>query len=184
MKMHFLTFVFVPKHRDIEAAVAERLRPFGAEHPVAPWKKHLDRQEILRMASAYSTKPSNLSALASHMEDWNGGTGGIDENGLFALHTFNPDTKWDWYEIGGRWSVFPGNAMKASSLLRSPKLADILPHDFVTPDGRWHEVETFFPKGWMRGAFVRKTQKRWLSEFRKALAAFPDSVVVSVDRHC
>ena len=32
--------------------------------------------------------------------------GGIDDHGLYALTTYNRDAKWDWYEVGGRWSGF------------------------------------------------------------------------------
>ena len=38
-------------------------------------------------------------------EDWNGNAYRLDENGVWAVYsTYNPDSKWDWYAVGGRWS--------------------------------------------------------------------------------
>ena len=37
--------------------------------------------------------------------DWNGGTWRKDANGDWVeMSTYNPKSKWDWYQIGGRWS--------------------------------------------------------------------------------
>ena len=37
-------------------------------------------------------------------DDWNGNTWRKDENGVWAEYsTYNPDSKWDWYTVGGRW---------------------------------------------------------------------------------
>ena len=38
-------------------------------------------------------------------EDWNGNGWRKDENGVWAIYsTYNPDSKWDWYTVGGRWN--------------------------------------------------------------------------------
>ena len=31
---------------------------------------------------------------------------GVDEEGLYRLSTYNPQSKWDWYQVGGRWRGF------------------------------------------------------------------------------
>ncbi len=41
--------------------------------------------------------------LLRYMKDWCGNNGGIDSKGMFQWRTYNPDSKWDWYETGGRW---------------------------------------------------------------------------------
>lgn len=39
-----------------------------------------------------------------HGEDWDGNAYRLDENGVWAVYsTYNPDSKWDWYTVGGRW---------------------------------------------------------------------------------
>lgn len=51
-----------------------------------------------------------------------------------AITTSNPDAKWDWYTIGGRWdNDIPNNHCKVTEL----------PEDYstfavITPDGVWH----------------------------------------------
>lgn len=30
----------------------------------------------------------------------------IDDGGIFEMSTYNPQSKWDWWEIGGRWTGF------------------------------------------------------------------------------
>lgn len=45
-------------------------------------------------------------------EDWNGNSWRKDENGVWAVYsTYNPDSKWDWYCVGGRWN----NAIKTKT---------------------------------------------------------------------
>ncbi len=37
-------------------------------------------------------------------DDWNGDSWKKDEDGVWrAYSTYNPDSKWDWFTIGGRW---------------------------------------------------------------------------------
>ena len=40
-------------------------------------------------------------------DDWNGGRWKLNEDGEWAEYTtYNPDSKWDWYQLGGRWCDF------------------------------------------------------------------------------
>ncbi len=184
MHMHYLTYVFIPKDTDIEEGVAEALRPFGEEFEVRPWKRYLVEGEMAAMAKHYKLRRTALHKLAERMEDWTGGTGGVDRGGLYTLLTSNPDAKWDWYEVGGRWS--PGwsrNVIFARSLLHSPKLKKLLPHDFLTPDGAWHARARYVSTGWLEGHMVHTSERKWLDEFKLALATYPHHRVVSVDRH-
>lgn len=183
--MHYLTYVFIPKNADIDEAVAKALAPFDEDLQAQPWKRHLDAGEIAAMAKQYSVRRTSLLKLAGCMEDWCGGTGGVDGKGLFVIHTYNPDGKWDWYEVGGRWNGFlRGNVRTAKSLLKSPRLEALLPHDFLTPDGTWHARARYVSTGWIKGHIVHKPARRWLDEFTTALAAWPHHRVVCVDRHC
>lgn len=58
------------------------------------------------------------------------------------LSTYNPNSKWDWYTIGGRWNNYlktlsgeTTNEDYASKI----DWKDIIPFAFVTPIGEWHE---------------------------------------------
>jgi hypothetical protein len=184
LTVHYLTYVFIPDETDIDIAVAKALWPFGDEFPVKPWKRYLDASEVAAMARCYTLPTRALKKLAAHMEDWNGGSGGVDDRGLHAVLTYNPAAQWDWYEIGGRWNNrLPGNGMIARSLRGSPKLKRLLPHDFLTPDGVWHAQSRFVSTGWPHGRIVEKRERRWLEEFTLALVSYPGHRVVGVDRH-
>jgi hypothetical protein len=42
--------------------------------------------------------------LIDYVEKSYGSESGLDENGLYYMSSYNPDSKWDWWQIGGRWS--------------------------------------------------------------------------------
>jgi hypothetical protein len=153
MDMHFMTFVFIANDADVDAAVAEMLEPFSEALEVKPWKRYLDPEEIAQMAKFYGVPATHLLKLAGRMEDWSGGRGGIDAD------------------------------QGAQSLLKRPTLADHLPHDFLTPDGIWHEVETFVRTAETGGRFDRSDNKTWLKDFKAALQTYAKFRVVCVDRH-
>lgn len=45
-------------------------------------------------------------------DDWNGNNWRKDEDGVWAVYSsYNPNSKWDWYSVGGRWS----NSIKTKS---------------------------------------------------------------------
>ena len=47
------------------------------------------------------------SAYKKHGELWNRNNWRLDEEGRWCEYsTYNPDAKWDWYVIGGRWTGF------------------------------------------------------------------------------
>jgi hypothetical protein len=179
-----MTYVFIPEAGDIEAAVDTALQPFDYELQVKPRKRYLDQSEIDRMATYYGIGPTAVERLAAKMADWNGGRGGSDAGGLFTFETTNPDGMWDWYEIGGRWDGhLPGNVAGAKGLLRSQKLAEFLPHDFLTPDGEWHQSETYILGGPDGVRIERKSPAAWLEEFQAALKTYAGDRVVNVDVH-
>lgn len=52
--------------------------------------------------------PDNLGydeLYAIHGEEWDGGRCRKDSDGIWKEYsTYNPDSKWDWYQLGGRWT--------------------------------------------------------------------------------
>ena len=94
----------------------------------------------------------------------------IDEDGEET--TYNPDSKWDWYEIGGRWRDILGR--------RYVQVKDY-PRDYscyaILNDGEW--IESGLPM------FASKEEgKGWNSEFNELLDSLPqDYYVTVVDCH-
>src|SRR5947209_1469375 len=93
LTMHYCVYVFIPQEGDIEEFVARALWPFSDDFEVAPYKAYLDKGEIDAMAKHFDIKPGNLQWLAGKMEEWNNGPGGIDDEGLFVMKAWNPDSK-------------------------------------------------------------------------------------------
>ena len=186
LPMHFCTFVIIGDTPDAQDAVDTALTPFDEALVVAPYRDYLDASEIEGMAEHYTISASDLQALAAKVEDWRGCKGGVDEHGLYALTTFNPNGRWDWYEIGGRWDRYipgsRGNVIRVKTLLKRRRLRRCLPYQLVTPDGRWLEREDAPWFGPLTDA-DRQNEQRWFAEIRDALAPYPDHKVVCVDVH-
>lgn len=122
--------------------------------------------------------------------------------------TYNPDSKWDWWTIGGRWggmwtfrpgvdthsplktrrSAF-GVAPNADLPHRTDcaRVRDILP-ETLTPtfalvdcEGYWHEKGEM---GWWAVVADEKAQDEWDAIYRKAIDALPpDTWLINVDCH-
>lgn len=182
--MHYLTAVFISPEESLGAAVDRALTPFDELRRVPPWKDHLHPRDVARMAAYFNLPADDLDQLAARMPEWNDCPGGVDRRGLYALRASNPQGRWDWYAIGGCWKgLVPGNRIQAAHLRRSPLLEELLPHDFVTPDGRWHSRERS-----VRGAdslvrVIRRRPASWRAAFCAALDASLDHLVVLVDCH-
>lgn len=99
--------------------------------------------------------------------------------------TYNPNGKWDWWSLGGRWDrMVNDDFSKANPYdishthqlegnVSTPRfLIDhhIIPYAIVTPDGHWHEEEDW--KGW-----------EWKDTVRSILSENLDTQVVGVDCH-
>jgi hypothetical protein len=185
--MHFCTFVMIGQHDHPETAVARALEPFNESLELEPHRDHLGASEIEHMASHYGIPATDLPALARKMEDWRSSKGGVDTRGLYAISTYNPDGKWDWYEIGGRWDRYiPGshrNVISARALRRSSRLRKCLPYVLLTPEGRWIEQVPALPFGSPKTKAHRRAVRRWFTRVRRVLVEHPKCNVVCVDIH-
>lgn len=83
-----------------------QLELFSENLEMEPYQKFLDSEDVKRMAEFYDVSSTDLNALAAHLEDWCGEAGGIEDGRLFYLSTYNPNSKWDWYQLGGRWTGY------------------------------------------------------------------------------
>ncbi len=111
------------------------------------------------------------------------------------LSTYNPDSKWDWYRIGGRWdgwitaneqssdngynlgrrheSIENNIATTEEALKR-----DVIPHAIITPDEQWHERGEM---GWW--AILRTENENWDQQARGILSDHPGCRIVILDAH-
>lgn len=124
----------------------------------------------------------------------------------------NHNAKWDWYEVGGRWrglieasvvghgerSVYDFAARGLLSDMRGPyerghfdvaRVCDItsldtnMLHDVLTPDGVWHESETYYPNGDDQGRYF-VTKEGWHeSVWERYIEPNGDCIAIIVDYH-
>ncbi len=101
------------------------------------------------------------------------------------LSTYNPESKWDWYVIGGRWDGWI-NDLETSGERAADNMATTeqmiergkIPHAIITPDGEWHEHGRM---GWW--AILLTENENWDAEARAILASYPSHQLVIIDAH-
>lgn len=130
----------------------------------------------------------------------------INEDGS-TNETYNPNSKWDWYQIGGRWSgmirVLPnqrsgrmGEKSWASSENDDPlqvDSAEVRDIDWdhqnmkhfgtfaVLKDGKWYERGEM---GWWAIVSNEKPEEQWDQEFKKLIKDLnPETRITVVDCH-
>ena len=114
----------------------------------------------------------------------------IDENENL-LSTYNPDSKWDWYVIGGRWNGFlhykgtePGFAETNEAYIHELDIDYLLEHVpfcFITEDGEWREKGEM---GWWGSVSNEQPEDSWKQQFVDYVKSLdPDCLVTVVDFH-
>ena len=97
----------------IGSNVEEQLAPYDENIEVPEYRSgdvtEEDKQEMLKYYNSSRTDEKKYTSFeecyAVHGEDWNGNKWRKDDNGVWACYsTYNPKSKWDWYEVGGRFS--------------------------------------------------------------------------------
>lgn len=179
---HFTVLIAVAKSADTEGALVEALAPFDENMEVAPYRVPMSAEDMERMAKHYGVAADPV-ALLPHMEDWHGRAGEIADGVLCRISTYNPDSKWDWYEVGGRWAgSLPGGSDRicAKAYLNAPEAR--APFAYIDDDGRWHEKGRM---GWFAMVADEKEQSTWEGTVRQhiARAADLDCDLVLVDCH-
>jgi len=105
--------------------------------------------------------------------------------------TYNPDSKWDWYQVGGRWDGFFGDdgarsnvvALRAHRAVVGASMKRAA-YAYVTLTGQWAAKGEM---GWFGISHDAKEQDAWqaqlLALLDASLLADPDAQVVAVDLH-
>lgn len=84
------------------------------EQQLAPYDENLEVPEYCDGEVSDADKKSMMDyyksdnfdeCYAQYGEDWNGNRYRKNEDGVWCEYsTYNPKSKWDWYQLGGRWS--------------------------------------------------------------------------------
>lgn len=119
----------------------------------------------------------------------------VDEENECLLSTYNSDSKWDWYVIGGRWDgylplidpdsegnkVFTNKAVVSDIDWDYMLKNDHIPFCYVTEDGKWCE---FAKMGYWAITTDEKDPNDWNNEFKTYIKSLDkDCLVTAVDFH-
>ena len=204
---HFAVGIIVPedKLRDIQSFISDQMEPYNESSTVAPYvsyslakaKAEIERdiarlervverrdpdynlekcQEILAKLRV-TTPEQRYREYAEHHEHFNA-------KGE-PLSTYNPDSKWDWWVIGGRWDGWI-NGKEANSETVNDNIAtteqaierDIIPHAIITPDGQWHERGQM---GWW--AILITEYEDWDAQAKEILSGHSGHRLIILDAH-
>ena len=138
-------------------------------------------------------------------DDWNGNRYRKDENGVWCEYsTYNPNSKWDWYVIGGRWGgliqlkkgVKPLQPVNFSwgweeedkqRVIRENRADIAYKKDIenfddlvcfaLVKDGEWYERGSM---GWWGIVSEEKPDEEWESEFKRLVSELPDNTLISI----
>ena len=145
-----------------------KLAPFDENLEVPEYTKgQLGSNEIKSFIETYATyeKDKNYGAKSKkeaeengklsleelyekYGKDWNGNSWRKDEKGILSEYsTYNPKSKWDWFEVGGRWA----------GKLKLKKGVDKSQDDNVNFSGGWDEEdkEEILTKGFVDSALKK-----------------------------
>lgn len=206
---HFVTLVVVDgatHSEDLEPAVAKLLEPFDeelvVEQYVAKTRQELiaEARQLITSFSAEEGTRKHLAATSKEfaealdnlddddamhayaLREWDADD--IDESGAL-LSTRNPQAKWDWWVIGGRWNNFLKNSKddRGANSVRREDLAET-PSAFacLTKDGQWHEQAQ---AGWWGITSANEmTEAEWKIKLAELIAQTrPMDWIVAVDLH-
>ena len=147
---HFVGIVIA----DDEDQLEQILSPYDEGKPSVPYFVPVRDEatdnwnEFEAMCRQYGT--DDPQKLLEHVEDWCGAPGEIKDGVLGYYSTYNQDSKWDWYEVGGRWDgVVPNNQCLAEEVIghfeKNTEAKDpYIPSVLVDKKG-WHTTKDW---GW------------------------------------
>lgn len=144
--------------------------------------KALDKSDLTSTQIEYFTKIMNRGPFLTEKEAWDKALSwgyDMDDEGNF-YSTYNPDSRWDWYSIGGRWDGFlvlkektdDGEIIEVNEAyfdeidwdyMREYKFS---PFCFIDEDGDWHEKGEM---GWFGVCFNEKPAENWDKYFQDYL---------------
>lgn len=109
--------------------------------------------------------------------------------------TRNPNAKWDWFQLGGRWSgliklrngangktgrgslVHANEAGIDQAIKKDIDNFNELKTFAILKDGNWYERGEM---GWWGVVHDEKDEKKWDEEFSKLIADLPDDTLISI----
>ena len=170
---HFTVLIAVDRAADTDGAIAAKLAPYDEGRDVAPRAEPMSDEDVRRMAEHYKVD-ATPEALLPHMKDWHGRDGMIRDGKLCGVTQYNPDSKWDWYKVGGRWDGdIRHNRQPAENV-------DYRPFAFIDRHGFWHQRGRM---GWWGIVTGEQDADAWAEQVKALIADSAGHDLVLVDCH-
>lgn len=136
---HFVALVVAETEDEIEALVAA----YDEDLKVEPYFEPVEVESMVEYAKEKGVQFKEAIEL---VEWWNGTPGVTNEAGEIGyMSTYNPDSKWDWYTVGGRWNgIAEGDSCLAEEVEGIFESKEYIPSVIVDTDG-WHQAKDW---GW------------------------------------
>lgn len=110
---HFVVLVALAPTDDVDEALDKALAPFDEELEVEPYREYMDdgMAKYHRAVEYYNENPDQhgewddsdvIAVLSAYM----GESVAVDDGRYYTLSTYSPRSKWDWYQVGGRWNKY------------------------------------------------------------------------------
>lgn len=180
---HATVVVIVADAASEESAIRtanKMMEPFDEGREVDPYPRALSERSIQNMREYFKMESASLEELAQRMPEWEDRPGFVDENGqLCYLSTYNPQSKWDWYELGGRWDGLysESNVFPVEDMLNNENFP---PFAILLPTGKWIERGEM---GWWGLVKDDKGLDEWTTLARTALEPYRKCIGVAFDYH-
>lgn len=97
--MHSLILVVGP-------SVHAQLAPYADHRKVERYRVEVEGDGLASMAEHFGLADDDLPGLAAKMPEWNEAEGEVHAGRLTFWSRENPQAKFDWYTIGGRFSGY------------------------------------------------------------------------------
>jgi len=183
------------EHADLEAEVRQTRARFQAERAEVAAAHPDDRRALATLEERHSTEwQTHVIPLIERIR--------ASEDALYAADpsrmvpdpacsecagsgvypsTYNPDSKWDWWQVGGRWSgAFDPSEEGRDVLPLAEAESTLLPVAIITPGVTWHEEGAM---GWFGTMRDRKVEAEWAAEVAALRSEYADHTLIVCDCH-
>ncbi len=153
---------------------SDKIKPYRPQN----LEKAISNQDTLHLPEGAELKEVPFrqiyKSFAEFVKDWHGAE--RNANGRYG-YWYNPNAKWDWYQLGGRWkNKLP---LKNGTDANSANWCDVdknklSPTAAVLFEGRWYQTENCF---W---ASDEKEEKRWGKEFKNIIKTIQPNMPVAI----
>lgn len=162
----------------------QNLEQYDESLEVEEYVSYTEEEAIKYVKEYYPEIQTDEEALSKAKEFWD-----MDENNQ-VLSTYNPDSRWDWYSVGGRWGQylplkeegeFTNEATVGEIDWDKYFNTRVSPFCFVTEDGEWIEKGEM---GWWCAVGNEMDTESWNKVFKDYVQKLdPETLVVAIDFH-